>query len=97
MAKGRRSFPDDLDSTKKVSAKEKSSKLKQFTKIQDKWNAIQEDYINSYPDLEIEDLYFESGGFEGLLEKISEVRNIPVEEVRSEIEHWHEETGQSEK
>ncbi len=84
----RRDFPDDLDSDKKSAGKETNDDLNQYTELEDKWNSIQEEYINSYPDLELEDLYFESGGFEGLLEKISKVRGKKVAEIRSEIEHW---------
>jgi hypothetical protein len=84
MAKERRSFADDLEST----PDDKASKGIQYTQLEDKWNVIQEDYINAHPELDMEDLYFESGGFEGLLEKISEVRNKSVEEVRSEIQQW---------
>lgn len=64
------------------------SDLNQYETLRDKWNAIQEEYLSKYPELKIEDLYFESGGFEGLLDKISEIRGKTVEEIRSEIKNW---------
>ncbi|HZJ18853.1 MAG TPA: hypothetical protein VFD35_00685 [Pricia sp.] len=62
--------------------------LNQYETLHDKWNDIQEEYLKKYPQLEDEDLHFESGGFEGLLEKISEIQGKPVKEIRSEIENW---------
>jgi hypothetical protein len=62
--------------------------LFQYKEPADKWNAIQEEYLAKYPELDMEDLYFESGGFEGLLEKISKVRGKSVEEIRKEIINW---------
>jgi len=64
------------------------SDLNRYGTLHDKWNDIQEEYLRKYPKLEEEDLVFESGGFEGLLEKISEIRGKAVKEIRSEIERW---------
>jgi hypothetical protein len=64
------------------------SDLNQYEMLHDKWNDIQEAYLQKYPQLEDEELHFESGGFDGLLVRISEVRGKPVEEIRSEIENW---------
>lgn len=64
------------------------SGLNQYETLHDKWNGIQEEYLKKYPKLNEEELYFESGGFEGLLEKISEIRGKSVKEIRSEIENW---------
>ncbi len=64
------------------------SDLNQYETLHDKWNDIQEAYLRKYPQLEKENLFFESGGFEGLIEKISEIRGKSVKEIRSEIENW---------
>jgi len=64
------------------------SDLNQYETLHDKWNDIQEAYLQKYPKLEEEQLYFQSGGFEGLLKRISEIRGKSVEEIRSEIEKW---------
>ncbi|WP_373518003.1 hypothetical protein [Pricia sp.] len=65
------------------------SDANQYETLHDKWNVIQEEYLKKYPKLaEKEDLYLESVGFEGLLEKISEIRDKPIEEIRREIENW---------
>lgn len=62
--------------------------LNQYNSLRDKWNDIQQDYLSKYPELEALDLYYESGGFQGLLEKISSQRNKSVKEIRAEIENW---------
>ena len=56
--------------------------------LRDKWGSIQEEYIDKYPELDIDDLYFESGGVERLLEKISTVIGKSIEEIRTEILEW---------
>lgn len=65
-----------------------SSDMNQFETLHRKWNEIQEEYLNNYPELETGDFYFDSGGFQGILEKISEIRGKDIEEIRSEIENW---------
>ncbi len=62
--------------------------LNQYETLQDKWNDIQEQYLSKYPKLEVKELYYVSGGFAGLLEKISEILGKTVEEIRSEIKNW---------
>jgi hypothetical protein len=64
------------------------SDLNRYETLHDKWNDIQEAYLQKYPKLEKDDLYFDSGGFEGLVERISEIRGKSVKEIRSEIENW---------
>ncbi len=71
-----------------VNWNDNDSDLNQYETLHDKWNDIQEAYLRKYPQLEKENLFFESGGFEGLIEKISEIRGKSVEEIRSEIENW---------
>lgn len=88
MDKEMRNFADDLDSGNKSADTQNNSGLNQYTELADKWNSIQEEYIAAYPDLDMEDLYFESGGFEGVLEKISKVRGKKVAEIRTELEQW---------
>ncbi len=83
----KRQFADDLDQGGN-NHKEGGQNLNQHGGLQNKWNAIQDDYLKKYPDLEIDDLYFEGGGFKRLLEKISELRGISIQEVRSEIANW---------
>lgn len=83
----KRHFADDLDQGGN-SHQEGSQNLNQYGNLQNKWNAIQDDYLKKYPDLETDDLYFEGGGFVGLLEKISELRGISIQEVRAEIANW---------
>ncbi len=80
-------FADDLDHGRDKHGRKKQD-LNQYRELADKWNAIQEDYLEKYPDLSMDDLYYEGGGFEGLIEKIAEVRDISVEEVRKEITEW---------
>ena len=81
-------FADDLDSMGNGPRNDKSSDLNQFDTVHDKWNAIQEEYLQKYPELEVEDIYFEGGGFERVLEKISKIRGASIEEIRSEILEW---------
>ncbi len=88
MDKERRSFADDLDPGKKSADTQNTAGLNQYAELADKWNSIQEEYIAAYPDLEMEDLYFESAGFEGVLEKISKIRGKKVAEIRAELEQW---------
>ncbi|HZJ21469.1 MAG TPA: hypothetical protein VFD35_14105, partial [Pricia sp.] len=71
-----------------VNWNDNDSDLNQYETLHDKWNDIQEAYLRKYPQLKKENLFFESGGFEGLIEKISEIRGKSVEEIRSEIENW---------
>lgn len=70
------------------SSKGHDAGMNQYTTLHDKWNDIQEDYLKKHPELETEELFFEGGGFEGLLEKISEVRGKSVEDIRTEIQNW---------
>ena len=60
----------------------------QYESLRDKWGSIQDEYLDKYPELDIDDLYFESGGIEGLLEKISEVSGRSIDEIRKEIMKW---------
>ncbi|MDT7827613.1 hypothetical protein RQM65_02900 [Pricia sp. S334] len=83
----KRNFADDLDQGGDPE-KDGTSDLNQYGNLHDKWNDIQEEYLKKYPDLETEDLYFEGGGFEGLLERIAEVREMTVKEIRAEIRNW---------
>ena len=83
-----RHFADDLDQGGDPDKKEGTPDLNQYGNLHDKWNDIQEEYLTAYPDLEAEDLYFEGGGFEGLLERIAEIRGMTVKEVRTEIRDW---------
>ncbi len=87
MEKKRR-FADDLDQGKDTAGNEEGSDMNQYDTLHDKWNHIQADYLEKYPALETEELYFEGGGFEGLLEKISQIRGKSTDEVRTEIENW---------
>ncbi|MBU3025206.1 hypothetical protein Q4603_20090 [Zobellia galactanivorans] len=64
------------------------SRKHNYESLRDKWNDIQEEYLKEHPNVELGDLYFETGGFERVLEKISEVTNKTVPEIRSEIENW---------
>lgn len=88
MTDERRNFGDDLDQGDPIGKKSSSSDLNQYESLHDKWNDIQEEYLSEHSQLETEDLYFESGGFEGLLEKIAKVRGKTVDEIRSEIKNW---------
>lgn len=81
-------FNDDKSLAQSHTQHEKSDDLNQFSELADKWNVIQEEYVNRYPALETADLYYESGGFHGVLKKIAEVRGISVGKVRKEIENW---------
>ncbi len=67
---------------------DEDSDMNHYATIHDKWNDIQDEYLRKYPEVETEDLYFDSGGFEGMLEKISELRGKSIQEIRSEIENW---------
>jgi hypothetical protein len=80
-------FADDLDKGRN-DPKGESESMNQYGSLHDKWNDIQEAYLEKYPELETEELYFEGGGFEGLLEKISEIRGKTVKEIRTEIQNW---------
>ena len=84
----KRHFADDIDQRGNIDSNDTGSDLNQYNELEDKWNAIQEEYLEAYPDVEVEDLYFESGGFEGVLEKIAKIRNTTVEKVRNEIQKW---------
>lgn len=77
----------NIDRESNVDWNDEGSDINRYDTLHDKWNDIQEEYFRKYPELEIEDLYFESGGFEGTLEKISELRGNAIEEIRSEIEN----------
>ncbi len=79
---------EDVNRKQNVAWSDGDSNQNQHKNLGDKWNQIQEEYFVKYPELDAEDLYFESGGFQGLLQKISEVRNEPIKEIRSEIESW---------
>lgn len=87
MDKQKKNFADDLDSNKN-NEKEQGDNLHGTDTPHDKWNDIQDEYLKKYPEVNLEDLYFEAGGFERILEKIAEVRKLPIAEVRKEIEQW---------
>ncbi|MUH34592.1 hypothetical protein D9O36_01955 [Zobellia amurskyensis] len=71
-----------------VNWKDSQSSKHTYESLRDKWNDIQEEYLKEHPNVELGDLYFETGGFERVLEKISEVTNKSVPEIHSEIENW---------
>lgn len=84
----KRHFADDLDQGGHKASNNADADLNQYAELADKWNAIQEAYVEAYPELDVEDLYFESGGFEGILEKIAKVCKTSVKEIRTEIQKW---------
>lgn len=86
MAK-KRHFADDLDQGDNDPESD-GKNMNHYGALPDKWNDIQEEYLKKYPELETEDLYFEGGGFEGLLEKISRLREKSVDDIRTEIRRW---------
>ncbi len=88
MGNEKEGWADDVNRDNNVNWKNDDNDLNQYKEPADKWNAIQEEYISRYPELDTEDLYYESGGFEGVLEKISEIRGKSVDEIRTEIENW---------
>ncbi len=79
---------EEVNRKENVAWSDGDSNQNQHKNLGDKWNQIQEEYLAKYSELDTEDLYFESGGFQGLLQKIGEVRNESIEEIRSEIENW---------
>lgn len=84
----KRKFADDLDQGETHPEEESGRDINQYDSLHDKWNDIQEAYLEKHPELETEDLVFEGGGFGGLLEKIAEIQGKTVKEVRTEIETW---------
>ncbi len=87
MKNQKEDFADDLKQGRDGDGRQKSE-LNQYRELADKWNAIQEAYLDKHPELSMDDLYYEGGGFEGLIEKIAEVRGTSVDEVRKEIADW---------
>ncbi len=87
MSYNNEKFADDLDQ-KNNEHHNASEGDKNHNDIEDKWNEIQEEYINAQPNLDTEDLYFEGGGFNGMLEKMSEKLGKSVAEIREEIQNW---------
>lgn len=90
MGDDRKKFADDLDSKDHKPKNETGSDINQYETVHDKWNKIQEEYLQKYPELDAEDLFFEGGGFERVLEKISEIRGNSIEDVRTEILNWQQ-------
>ncbi|GGW45432.1 hypothetical protein [Arenibacter certesii] len=86
MTKQKKDFPDDLENDN-INNKEPRN-LNQYDTPREKWNDIQEEYLKKHKEINLEDLYFEAGGFERVVEKIAEVRGISISEVRKEIEEW---------
>lgn len=79
---------EDINRDSNVDWNDRGSDLNQYDTLSDKWNDIQESYFEKYPEIDKQDLFYDSGGFEGLLERISEVRDKTVEEIRKEIANW---------
>ena len=84
----KRHFADDLDQGHGKEKDKVEEDVNQYASLQDKWNDIQDGYLEKYPELETEELLLAGGGFEGLLESIGKILNKPVKEVREEIKNW---------
>lgn len=80
-------FADDLDQQENQHYKGDEG-FKSHNNLADKWNEIQEEYMGAHPGLDTADLYFEGGGFNGMLLKISEITGKSIDAVRKEIEEW---------
>ena len=83
-----KSNEEDINRDINVDWNDGGSDMNQYETLHDKWKVIQDEYLEKHPELDTGDFYFDSGGFEGVLEKISEIRGKPIEEIRSEIENW---------
>ena len=79
---------DKINRDYNVNWNEDISGINEYESLRDKWGSIQDEYLDRYPELDLDDLYFESGGMEGLLEKISEVGGKSIDEIRREIMQW---------
>lgn len=80
-------FNDDLNQDNKIN-KEESSEGINRNDLATKWNEIQEEYIAKYKELDTQDLYFEGGGFTGMLNKMAEILGKSTDQIRTEIENW---------
>lgn len=78
----------DVNRNSNVAWNDGNSDVNQYETLHDKWNVIKEEYMAKFPQLDTQDLVFESGGFEGLLAKISEIREKSIDDIRLEIEKW---------
>ncbi|SDB63036.1 hypothetical protein SAMN03097699_2802 [Flavobacteriaceae bacterium MAR_2010_188] len=87
MTEHKEHFADDL-ANQDHKHYDESTGTQNHNDLEDKWNEIQDEYIASIPELETEDLYFEGGGFNGMLQKMSEITGKSVKEIRNEIENW---------
>lgn len=87
MTDPKEKFADDLDQQEREHQKE-SAGGKNHNDLADKWNEIQEEYIEAQPGLDTEDLYFEGGGFNGMIQKISEITGKSTDTIRKEIAEW---------
>ncbi|MDX1470340.1 MAG: hypothetical protein R3213_02495 [Flavobacteriaceae bacterium] len=88
MESDKNKFTDSLDKGDNSSDRPDSGATKNHNLLEDKWNEIQEEYMNQHPELSTEDLYFEGGGFNGMIEKISEITGKSTDAVRKEIRDW---------
>ena len=88
MEADKNKFADDIQKGKKHSDRTDSGSTKNHNQLVDKWNEIQEEYLSQHPNLSTEDLYFEGGGFNGMIEKISQETGKSKEEIKKEIRDW---------
>jgi hypothetical protein len=59
-----------------------------YIDLEDKWYEIEDDYRERFTTLTDDDVYFEEGRFEDMLERIGRRRGKSQREIRSEIENW---------
>ena len=60
----------------------------EYDVLEDKWYEIEEEYRTQYSDLTDEDLYYEDGRFNEMLDNIGRRRGRTRNEIRTEIENW---------
>jgi hypothetical protein len=60
----------------------------EYDVLEDKWYEIEEEYRTQYSDLTDEDLYYEDGRFNEMLDNIGRRRGRTRSEIRTEIENW---------
>ncbi|QDO94474.1 hypothetical protein FNB79_11030 [Formosa sediminum] len=56
--------------------------------LQKKWNAIQEEYRNQYPEVTAEDVDFQTDEFDALTTRLAKRTNKSTEAVKQEIKDW---------
>lgn len=88
MVPQKKKFADDLDGKPKPDESTDSGPIKNHNVLEDKWNEIQEEYIDQHPEISTADLYFDGGGFNGMIEKISEISGKSKDAIRKEIQDW---------